>query len=130
MHLFFFILVKFVFFFLHFHTEEPLKITKPLASIEVTEGQSIFLECTVSKPDRPAVWYKNDVKLSTTETIKLSSVKEKHSLSIARAELTDQAAYSIKVDGQTSQAEVQVIGKSNILWKTSAKVHLVNDFII
>ncbi|KAH9498303.1 hypothetical protein Btru_006488 [Bulinus truncatus] len=89
--------------------EEPLEITKPLSNIEVTEGQSIVLECTVSKPGRAPVWYKNDAKVSASETIKLTSDKGRHTLTIDRAELNDQAEYTIKIDGKTSKAQVRVI---------------------
>ena len=84
---------------------------KPLANIEVEENQQIFLECTLSKPDRKVTWYKQGVKVSASETIKLSSEADTHSLTIDRAEMSDQAEYSIKADGKTSKAQVKVIGK-------------------
>ncbi|GFO38541.1 titin, partial [Plakobranchus ocellatus] len=89
--------------------EEPLEFLKPLADIEVQENQQIFMECTVSKPDRKAAWSKNGVKVSASETIKLKSEGSNHSLTIERAELTDQAEYAIKIDGKTSKADVKVI---------------------
>lgn len=91
--------------------EEPLTFIKPLASIEVTEGQNIFLECTVSKPGFTPTWYKNGVKVEASETITLTSDGDTHSLTKERAELTDQAEYTVKIDGKSSKAEVKVIGK-------------------
>ncbi|GFS00827.1 titin [Elysia marginata] len=89
--------------------EEPLEFIKPLADIEVQENQKIFLECTLSKPDRKVTWYKNAVKLPASDTVKLVCDAATHTLTIDRAELSDQAEYSVKVDGKTSKAKVKVI---------------------
>lgn len=97
--------------FLFSITEEPLDFTKPLVNIEVTEGQSIVLECTLSKPNRPVTWFKKGSKVSASETIVLKSDGSNHKLTIERAELSDKGDYSIKVDGKTSKASVKVIGK-------------------
>lgn len=71
----------------------------------------------MSKPDRTANWYKNSVKLTASELVTLTSVKDKHTLTIERATLSDQAEYSIKVDGKTSKADVKVIGEFFVLLK-------------
>lgn len=113
------IFIKTIFYF----AEEPLEFTKPLASIEVTEGQSIFLECTISKPGLTPTWYKNGVKVTASETITLTSDGNNHSLTIDRAQLTDQAEYTVKVDGKSSKAEVKVIGKSCLYSRQSSSRH-------
>ena len=91
-------------------SELPLEFAKPLADIEVKENQEIFLTCTVSKPDLTATWYRNNVKVSASETLKLSCEGDVHTLCIPCAKLTDEAEYSIKVDGNSSKARVKVIG--------------------
>ena len=88
-----------------------MEFSKPLTDIEVRETQKIFLECSVSKPDLPATWYKKGVKVSASETVQLFSEGVLHSLCIPRSQLSDEAEYSIKIDGESSKAKVKVIGK-------------------
>ncbi|KAK7507540.1 hypothetical protein BaRGS_00001475, partial [Batillaria attramentaria] len=88
--------------------EEPLSFVKPLSDQTVMEYQPITLECTVSKPDRPATWYKDGAKLTPSDRLKITAKDKQHTLTIDRAAPDDEAEYSIKVDDFTSKCIVLV----------------------
>jgi hypothetical protein len=83
---------------------------RPLANITVTENQKLHLECEVSRPDKPAQWFKDDKLVSATARIRLTSDGGVHSLDIDSADLDDEAVYKVVVNGAESSAEVLVEG--------------------
>ena len=92
-------------------TELPTTIVRPLANITVNEKQKLHLECEVSRPDKPAQWFKDDKPITASAHIRLASDGGVHSLDIDSAELDDEAVYKVVVNGAESSAEVLVEGK-------------------
>ena len=92
-------------------TELPTTFVRPLANITVNEKQKLHLECEVSRPDKPAQWFKDDKPVTASARIRLTSDGGVHSLDIDSAELDDEAVYKIVVNGAESSAEVLVEGK-------------------
>jgi hypothetical protein len=74
------------------------------------EYENLTLECTVSKPDRLATWYKNGVKIMPSDKVKVTSKDKTHTLVVERCEAEDQAEYAIKVDDLSSKCQVTVEG--------------------
>lgn len=91
--------------------EEPLAFLTPLADQTVMEYENFKLECTVSRPDRPATWYKDGKKLEPSERVKITTKDKQHTLSVERVDAEDEAEYSIKVDQLTSKCTVLVEGE-------------------
>ena len=52
--------------------------------------------------------------MSASATLVLGAKGDKHWLVIDKAELTDQAQYSVKVDGKQSKGAVKVIGTYHV----------------
>ena len=90
--------------------EEPLEVMKPLSDQEVLEGETVNLECELSKPDQKVTWHKENKKVSHGGRFTISMEDTKHTLVISNAELTDQSAYTIKSDDVSSTANVFVTG--------------------
>ena len=44
-----------------------MTLVSPLADQSVFEEQEVTFECEVSKPDRTAVWFKNNIALEASE---------------------------------------------------------------
>ena len=93
--------------------EEPLAFLTPLADQNLMEYENLILKCTVSKPDRPATWYKDGTKLTPSERVTISAKDKEHMLSIERVDVGDEAEYSIKVDDLTSKCTVLVEGEQS-----------------
>jgi hypothetical protein len=74
------------------------------------ENQKLHLECEVSRPDKPAQWFKDDKPVSVSARIRLKSDGGVHSLDIDSADLDDEGIYKVVVNGAESSAEVLVEG--------------------
>jgi len=91
-------------------TEAEVTVLTPLVDQRVVEKQTASFECVVSKPDKPATWYKNDKPLTASDRIQISMDGARHQLTINSAVLDDQAIYKIQVDSATSTAKLIVEG--------------------
>ena len=87
-----------------------MTFTKPLADVQITEGQDVEFDCTVSRPGLTAEWTKDGAVLSPTDRIKPKSVDTTHILHIANVELEDAADYAVKVGDATSKSTLLVEG--------------------
>lgn len=75
------------------------------------EHQKLVLECEVSRPDKPAQWFKDDVPVTASARIRLTSEGGVHRLIIDCVELDDEAVYKVVIGGNESTAEVLVEGE-------------------
>ena len=87
-----------------------MTITKPLSGVQITEGQDVDFECTVSKPDLTAEWTKDGAVRTPTDRVKPKSVNTTHILHIASVEIDDAAEYVVKVGDATSKSTLSVEG--------------------
>jgi hypothetical protein len=81
---------------------------RQLANITVLEHQSLVLECEVSKPNKPAKWFKNGQEVSASFRVKLTADGKIHKLMIDDAKLDDKGQYKVQIDGVESEATVLV----------------------
>ncbi|KAK3083483.1 hypothetical protein FSP39_023775 [Pinctada imbricata] len=88
--------------------EEPLKFVTPLSDLEVKEGETIQLECTVSKNNQSATWLKDKKALPVDNRIQVTSQDTRHTLTIKSAMLDDEAEYVVKIGDISSTAAVFV----------------------
>lgn len=92
-------------------SELPTEFTKPLTDTTITEKESVVLECEVSKPNKPARWYKDGKELKQSDNIKFTSFENTHRMIVKSATLDDEAEYTVEIDGQKSPAHLYVEGK-------------------
>ena len=83
----------------------------PLADVKVEEGETIPLECVISKSRQVAAWYKNGVKIKPIDRNKVTVEDKKHILNVVDSEVKDSAEYSVKFGDLESKASVVVEGK-------------------
>ncbi|XP_046554801.1 titin-like [Haliotis rubra] len=89
--------------------EEPFEFLQPLTDVHVMETETIHMECVVSKPGKPATWYKEGVKMLPSDRVKMGvDGAGKYMLTITNAELKDEAEYSIKIADKKSKAQALV----------------------
>ena len=103
-------------------TELPTTFVRPLANITIMEKQKLHLECEVSRPDKPAQWFKDNQPVTASARIRLKSDGGVHSLVIDSAELDDEAVYKVVVNGVESSAEVLVEGRCTLALLSKIKV--------
>ncbi|CAH1249638.1 OBSCN [Branchiostoma lanceolatum] len=91
-------------------TDEPVKITKELQPVKVTEGDKAELACEVHKDGAQVQWLKNGKPLSDKDlaNIKVVADGKTHKLIFLDAEPKDTGEYSVKSTGGTSSANVNV----------------------
>ena len=81
--------------------------------MDVKEGETAVLTCTVNKPNLQAAWSKEGEKITPDNTKYTVTVDDcTHSLSVADCTIDDDAEYTITVDDATSVGNVFVEGKA------------------
>ena len=91
-----------------------MNILKPLSDVEVKEGQTAIMECTVSKPNLKSTWERDDTPLEADDRITMTTEGQVHTLTITNAVVDDEADYKVKVMDQFSSASVFVEGKFEV----------------
>ena len=89
------------------------------------EKQTHTFECEVSKPDKPATWFKDNQPLESSDRIEIRTEAGKHFLTIKECVLDDQAKYTIKFDTAESTAKLNVEGTTILL--SSCKNNISDD---
>ncbi|XP_078700406.1 obscurin-like isoform X2 [Branchiostoma floridae x Branchiostoma belcheri] len=91
-------------------TDEPVKITKELQPVKVTEGDKAELACEVHKDGAQVQWLKNGKPIPDKDlkNIKIVADGKTHKLIFLDAEPKDSGEYSVKTTGGTSNANVNV----------------------
>ena len=89
----------------------PTEIVRPLANMNVTEHQTLVLECEVSQPNKKPTWFFKGKEVKASANIKLTSEGNVHKLTIKDAELSDEGLYKMQVDDVECEATVTVEGK-------------------
>ncbi|KAI8497868.1 hypothetical protein Bbelb_245200, partial [Branchiostoma belcheri] len=91
-------------------TDEPVKITKELQPVKVTEGDKAELACEVHKDGAQVQWLKNGKPIPDKDlkNIKIVADGKTHKLIFLDAEPKDSGEYSVKTTGGTSNAKVNV----------------------
>ena len=98
--------------------ELPTEFTKPLTEQTVIEKETVCLECEVTKPNKPAKWFKNGKEIKQDDNVKFVTFDNTHRLIIKSAVLDDEAEYAVEIDGKTSKTHLYVDGMylKNFIW--------------
>jgi Immunoglobulin I-set domain len=107
-----------------FHSAEVATgFLRELEDIQLNDvGLEATFECEVSKPNMRAEWFKGDKQIRVdADKYKTTSKNGKHSLTITDCQSEDVAKYTVKLNGLSSSAKLDVTGNcaSNVLFKTS-----------
>lgn len=102
-------------FFFCVISELPLQFTKPLSDVEVMEGQTVTLECVVSRADQPAKWMCKGKPLPKDNRITTTCEKCTHKLMMQSVTTDDQNEYSVKIGDKTSKAKIFVEGMNSVI---------------
>ncbi|XP_032190991.1 obscurin isoform X28 [Mustela erminea] len=97
-------------------TELPVRFSRPLKDMVVTEKDKVTLECELSRPNVDVRWLKDGVELRVGKTVGMVAQGACRSLIIYRCELGDQGVYVCDAHDAQSSASLKVQGR---------KVHIV-----
>ena len=95
--------------------DAPVYIVVPLQETTTIEGETVTLQCEVSKPDVDGVWFKDNLELAPDEKFEPILDGVMQALTIHDVELEDEAEYSIEVPGDSSTATLWVEGGCSFL---------------
>ena len=90
---------------------ERVRITKPLADMEVNEKDELILTCEVNKLGKKPVWYLDDEEITPSDRVKATSRGLIHKLTIQNAKPHDEGKYTVAFGDVKSPANVTVKGK-------------------
>uniref|UniRef100_A0A8C5TWT4 Obscurin n=1 Tax=Malurus cyaneus samueli TaxID=2593467 RepID=A0A8C5TWT4_9PASS len=103
-------------------TELPVRISKPLADVSVTQKLKATFECELSKPNANVKWFKDGKEIRQSKNIGFISQGNKRSLIIHKCEYEDQGTYTCQAAEDKTSATLKVHGKTYSL--TYARVHV------
>ncbi|XP_062424693.1 obscurin isoform X1 [Rhea pennata] len=84
-------------------TELPVRISKPLSNISVTQKDKVTFECELSRPNVDVKWFKDGKQLQQSKNFGIISQGTKRSLIIPKCEYEDQGTYVCEAgDDKTS----------------------------
>lgn len=87
-----------------------LKFISPLKDQTVKEGETAHFEFELSHDDMPVTWYKNDKKLHTSRTVRMTAEGKIHKLEIAEVTLDDISEIKAQVKALHTKANLKVLG--------------------
>ena len=90
--------------------EAALTFTLPLKDTKVSESQDATFECTVSRPNEPALWSKDGEEVTADEHIQIASQDYTHSLMLKDTQKDDEGEYTVKCGDVESRAKLMVEG--------------------
>uniref|UniRef100_A0A669QNP8 Obscurin n=1 Tax=Phasianus colchicus TaxID=9054 RepID=A0A669QNP8_PHACC len=102
--------------------ELPVKISKPLADISVTQKDKVTLECELSRPNVDVKWFKDGKELRQSKKVGIISQGNKRSLIIHKCEYEDQGTYTCQAAEDKTSATLKVHGKTYSLTYTRVQV--------
>ncbi|XP_063417927.1 obscurin-like [Mytilus trossulus] len=105
-----------------------------LQSQQVIEGYSVQFECELSCPDDVGVWYKDDLKIESSNKSIITKSGKQNRLVVKNTSLDDKGEYSFKVQNISTKATLIVedyfeINPLNTTCKEGDTVHLTCEAI-
>ena len=85
-------------------------MTRHLVEKQILEGDSVTMDCEVSKPDAEGIWFKEDIEVEPTEKYETVVDGKVQALTIHDAELEDEGEYTLEVSGDSTTAMLWVDG--------------------
>ncbi|XP_017602265.1 PREDICTED: obscurin isoform X2 [Corvus brachyrhynchos] len=89
-------------------TELPVRISKPLADVSVTQKLKATFECELSKPNANVKWFKDGKEIRQSKNIGIISQGNKRSLIIHKCEYEDQGTYMCQAAEDKTSATLKV----------------------
>ncbi|XP_021393666.2 obscurin isoform X15 [Lonchura striata] len=89
-------------------TELPVRISKPLADVSVTQKLKATFECELSKPNANVKWFKDGKEIRQNKNIGIISQGNKRSLIIHKCEYEDQGTYTCQAAEDKTSATLKV----------------------
>uniref|UniRef100_A0A8B9M7M9 Obscurin, cytoskeletal calmodulin and titin-interacting RhoGEF n=2 Tax=Neoaves TaxID=3078114 RepID=A0A8B9M7M9_9AVES len=93
-------------------TELPVKISKPLVDISVTQKDKVAFECELSRPNVDVKWFKDGKELQQSKKVGIISQGNKRSLIIHKCEYEDQGTYTCEAAEDKTSATLKVHGRT------------------
>ncbi|XP_059694276.1 obscurin isoform X5 [Haemorhous mexicanus] len=88
--------------------ELPVRISKPLADVSVTQKLKATFECELSKPNANVKWFKDGKEIRQSKNIGIISQGNKRSLIIHKCEYEDQGTYTCQAAEDKTSATLKV----------------------
>ncbi|XP_010295196.1 PREDICTED: obscurin-like, partial [Phaethon lepturus] len=88
--------------------ELPVRISKPLVDISVTQKDKVTFECELSRPNVDVKWFKDGKELRPSKKVGISSQGNKRSLIIQKCEYEDQGTYTCEAAKDKTSATLKV----------------------
>ncbi|KAF2987667.1 hypothetical protein EK904_013941 [Melospiza melodia maxima] len=88
--------------------ELPVRISKPLADVSVTQKLKATFECELSKPNANVKWFKDGKEIRQSKNIGIVSQGNKRSLIIHKCEYEDQGTYTCQAAEDKTSATLKV----------------------
>lgn len=90
-------------------TEKIYVFVKPLLSQKCLENETIVLECEVDERDAEVKWFKDGKEVAPIpKKIDIVAEGRKRKMIIKKGKVTDEAKYSCKTNGDTTECEILV----------------------
>ncbi|XP_074757193.1 obscurin isoform X8 [Athene noctua] len=89
-------------------TELPVRISKPLADISVTQKDKATFECELSRPNVDVKWFKDGKELRQSKKVGIISQGNKRSLIIHKCEYEDKGTYTCEAAEEKTSATLKV----------------------
>ena len=97
-----------------FISDTPVEILQPLKEIEAIEGDTVTLECQMSRADLPATWLKDGKSLPKNDRYTITTDGTYHRLTIKNCSLDEEAEYTVQVASLSSKSTVWVEGMNSL----------------
>ncbi len=89
-----------------------MTFTSPLKDITTSEGETVTLECELSKAGQPVEWLRNGKKIPKSDkNVTISAEGPKHSLTLKDVKVDDSAEFTAKVGDVSTAAKLTVQGQ-------------------
>ncbi|XP_029444171.1 obscurin isoform X11 [Rhinatrema bivittatum] len=93
--------------------EKPAMFTKELENKTVSTGESLTLNCEISKPDSTVKWYKDGKAIRKSQSYEIHQEGTQALLTIHNATAKDSGEYTCETEGSKTKASLQVQEMAN-----------------
>jgi len=92
-------------------TEKPVTFTVPLKETVSVEGDTVTLECQISKANVEVAWLKDGKPVNTDEKHVIQVDESWHRLTLPSVGLEEEAEYTVQIGDQSTKAMLWVEGE-------------------
>lgn len=94
---------------------KKIQIVQGLKEMKVHEQETVTMEVELSQPDVEAFWTKDGRKLRASPKILITTVGNKHSLTMTQLRIEDGGMISFQAEGVHTSAKLLVTGASVLI---------------